>query len=41
MRTDARSGDAQLIAECIQKLSGGGYVIETKQLALNGMVFVP
>ena len=34
-------GDAQLIAECIQKLSGGGYVIETKQLGLNGMVMKP
>jgi len=33
--------NAQLIAECIQKLSGGGYVIETKQLALNGMAFMP
>ena len=34
-------GDARLIAECIQKVSGGGYVIETKQLALNGMDFQP
>ncbi len=34
-------GDAQLIAECIQKLSGGGYAIETRQLALNGMVLTP
>ena len=33
--------DARLIAECIQKLSGGGYVIETKQLAVNGMDFAP
>jgi hypothetical protein len=34
-------GDARLIAECIQKQSGGGYVIETKQLGLNGMAFAP
>jgi len=34
-------GDAQIIAECIQKLSGGGYVIETRQLAVNGMTFAP
>lgn len=34
-------GESQLIAECIQKLSGGGYAIATKQLALNGMVFEP
>ena len=34
-------GDAQLIAECIQKLPGGGYVIETRQLGLNGMVMKP
>ncbi len=34
-------GDAQLIAECIQKQPGGGYVIETRHLALNGMVFTP
>jgi hypothetical protein len=34
-------GDAQLIAECIQKLPGGGYAIETHQLALNGMVLTP
>jgi PKD repeat protein len=32
-------GDSQIIAECIQKVSGGGYAIATKQLALNGMVF--
>jgi PKD repeat protein len=29
-------GDAQLLAECIQKLSGGGYVI-AGQLEINGM----
>jgi PKD repeat protein len=34
-------GDAQLIAECIQKLPGGGYAIATKQLAVNGMDLVP
>ncbi|HEY2767025.1 MAG TPA: PKD domain-containing protein [Solirubrobacteraceae bacterium] len=34
-------GNAQLIAECIQKLPGGGYAIETRQLALNGMVLTP
>lgn len=34
-------GFAQLIAECIQKLPGGGYVIQTKQLAVNGMVLSP
>ncbi|MHB8242903.1 MAG: PKD domain-containing protein, partial [Solirubrobacteraceae bacterium] len=34
-------GFAQLIAECIQKASGGGYVIETRQLAVNGMVLTP
>jgi PKD repeat protein len=33
-------GDAHLLAECIQKLSGGGYVIEG-QLAINGMTIVP
>jgi len=34
-------GDAKIVAECVQKLSGGGYVIETKQLELNGMVLAP
>lgn len=34
-------GDAQIVAECVQKLSSGGYVIETKQLELNGMVLAP
>ncbi len=34
-------GDAQIIAECIQKLAGGGYAIATKQLAVNGMAFEP
>ncbi len=33
-------GDAHIIAECIQKL-GSGYVISSKQLALNGMVLTP
>ena len=33
-------GDAHLLAECIQKLPGGGYVIEG-QLAINGMTIVP
>jgi len=34
-------GDARIVAECIQKLPGGGYVIATKQLELNGMVLAP
>jgi PKD repeat protein len=34
-------GDARILAECIQKLSGGGYAIESRQLALNGMVLAP
>ncbi len=34
-------GDAQIIAECIQKLAGGGYAIESRQLGLNGMVLEP
>jgi PKD repeat protein len=34
-------GDAQIVAECIQKLPGGGYAIATKQLGLNGMVMKP
>lgn len=34
-------GDAQLLAECIQKLPGGGYVIAGPQLDVNGMVLVP
>ncbi len=34
-------GFARIVAECIQKLPGGGYVIETKQLELNGMVLSP
>jgi PKD repeat protein len=33
-------GFAQLIAECIQKTTDG-YVIETRQLAVNGMVLKP
>jgi PKD domain len=31
-------GSVHIIADCIQTLSGGGYVIETKYLNLNGMV---
>lgn len=34
-------GDAHIGAECIQKLSDGGYVIATKYLELNGMTLVP
>jgi PKD repeat protein len=35
-------GSAQLVAECIQTLPGkGGYVIASKQVALNGMDLVP
>jgi PKD repeat protein len=34
-------GDAHLLAECIQKLAGGGYVIGGPQLEINGMVLVP
>jgi hypothetical protein len=33
-------GDAHLLAECIQKLAGGGYVI-AGQLEINGMMVVP
>ena len=33
--------NTHLLGECIQKSPGGGWVIETKQLSLNGMVFVP
>ena len=33
-------GDAHLLAECIQKLGGGGYVIEG-QVEINGMMVVP
>ena len=31
-------GHVHIIAECIQTLSGGGYVIESRQINLNGMV---
>ncbi len=34
-------GDAHLLAECIQKVPGGGYVIGGPQLEINGMVLVP
>ena len=34
-------GDAELLAECIQKLSGGGYVIAGPRVSINGMVLVP
>ncbi len=34
-------GAVRIIAECIQKESGGGFVIATRQLALNGMVLMP
>jgi len=40
--TSLEVADAQLLAECIQKkASGAEYVIETRQLDLNGMVLVP
>ncbi|HEY1688428.1 MAG TPA: PKD domain-containing protein [Solirubrobacteraceae bacterium] len=31
----------EILAECIQTLPGGGYVISTRQLDLNGMMLVP
>jgi PKD repeat protein len=34
-------GDVHIVADCIQTLSGGGYVIQTQQLLLNGMVLAP
>jgi PKD repeat protein len=34
-------GEVKIVAECVQKLAGGGYVIETKLLELNGMVLAP
>jgi PKD repeat protein len=33
--------EVKIIAECVQKLAGGGFVIQTKLLALNGMVLAP
>jgi len=35
------SGNVHIVADCIQTLPGGGYVIETKYLQLNGMVLAP
>jgi PKD repeat protein len=35
------NGNVHIIAECVQTLAGGGYVIETRQLDLNGMVLEP
>ena len=35
------NGSVHIIAECVQTLAGGGYIIETRQLDLNGMVLVP
>ena len=35
------NGNVHIVAECIQTLAGGGYVIETRQLQLNGMVLAP
>ncbi len=35
-------GNAQIVADCIEKLAGGkGYVIQTREIELNGMVLVP
>jgi PKD repeat protein len=34
-------GYTKILAECVQTLAGGGYVIATNQLDLNGMVLVP
>jgi hypothetical protein len=34
-------GSVHITAECIQTLAGGGYVIETRLLYLNGMVLTP
>ena len=31
-------GNVHIVAECIQTLSGGGYVIESQNIQLNGMV---
>lgn len=33
--------EVHIIADCIQKLAGGGYVIQTRALDLNGMVLTP
>ncbi|MGA2454438.1 MAG: PKD domain-containing protein [Solirubrobacteraceae bacterium] len=33
--------NTHLLGECIQKSAGGGWVIETRQLSLNGMVLMP
>ena len=38
--TTLEEGDARILGECIQKLEDG-YVIETRQLGLNGMTLVP
>ncbi len=35
------SGNVHIVADCIQTLPGGGYVIETRDLELNGMVLAP
>ncbi len=35
------NGNVHIIAECIQTLSGGGYVVESRQLDLNGMTLEP
>jgi PKD repeat protein len=32
------NGNVHIVAECIQTLAGGGYVIESAQIQLNGMV---
>ena len=40
-QTSLSAGAAQILAECIQTVSGGGYVIESRQLDVNGMVLEP
>jgi PKD repeat protein len=39
--TSLEVANAELLAECIQKKSSGEYVVESKELGLNGMVLVP
>ncbi|MGH2928357.1 MAG: hypothetical protein ACRDL8_09155, partial [Solirubrobacteraceae bacterium] len=34
-------GDVHIVAECIQTLAGGGHVIQTRLLDLNGMTLAP
>ena len=39
--TSLEVANAELLAECIQKKGSAEYVIESKQLGLNGMVLAP